>query len=81
MKQQYDDIRAFGTMKKCPVCGKEFLVPDVANWAYKQYKAKCNGSSAMNYFCTWGHMRKWEAENAPKRKRTYDSKELEVYAI
>ena len=77
----YDDVRAFGTMKTCSVCGKEFLVPDVSMWAYKQQKAKSNGVFVWHYFCTWSHMRKWEAENMPKRKQTYDTKELEVYSI
>ena len=59
----YDDVRAFGTMKKCACCGKEFLVPEVATWAYKKQKTKSTGVQIMLYFCTWGHMRKWEREH------------------
>lgn len=81
MKQSYDDVRIFGTMKKCPVCGKEFLVPDVAVWAYKLHETNSAGTVLLKYFCTWGCLRKWEAENKPKRMRSYDTKELEVYAI
>ena len=75
-----DDIRSFGTMKKCPVCGKEYLVPDVASWAYVMWAMKKTGGVKV-YFCSWGCLRKWEKEHQPKRKQTYDSPDLEVYAI
>ena len=75
------EANIFGTMKRCPVCGKEFLVPDVHIWAYQQQKAKGKKATAHYFFCTWGCMRKWEAENKPKRKLAYDSPDLDVYAV
>lgn len=42
------DIR----MKKCPVCGKEFYVPDSEKWGYQRGKHL--------YFHTWSCLRKYD---------------------
>ena len=49
--------------KKCPVCGRGYIFRDC--WAYK----KTYGDHVTNY-CSWSCMRKAEAEEERKKKKT-----------
>ena len=45
-------FNGYGTMKKCPVCGKKFYQP-TEEWAYVlQWK----------YFCSWTCLRQWNLQ-------------------
>ena len=41
----------------CPVCMKEFFIPDIEQWAYKHWET--NKKKKRIYFCSWGCMRKY----------------------
>ena len=51
-----------GTERKCPICGKVFLAHE--EWAYKKTKDKHS-----NIFCSWGCLRKWEAQHGSRKDR------------
>lgn len=64
--------KSFGEdWKKCPECGKPFLVGDVGNYAYKRY-ISVNGCSHVAYFCKWSCLRKFDQryEETKKKKRS-----------
>lgn len=57
---------------QCDRCGRDIFVPEKKSWAYK----KTPGSEQMGmtnsktlYFCSWGCMRKYEAETGNGMKR------------
>ena len=58
----------FGRVRKCPVCGKEYIInADV--WAYR----KTRKNAGDMYFCSWGCLRKHERENKPKSEQIRDA--------
>ena len=60
-----DDL--VGRERKCPVCGKVFILVD-DEWAYKRIQ----GHKAM-YFCSWGCMGKYD--NTRPKKVAIDQRE------
>ena len=54
-------------MKVCPVCGKEFYVPDSEKWGYQRGKHL--------YFHTWSCLRKYD-EDPSKYKEERSAKEI-----
>ena len=65
---------SLGQMRVCPICGREFLIPDMGMWAFKKYHTKQNGSTVSFFFCRWSCMREWEkVHRQPKKKdEVYD---------
>ena len=53
-------------LRKCPICGKVFYCDYEEIWVYKRIDHK--HGSHIKMFCSWGCMRKWDAENRPKPK-------------
>ena len=48
----------FGRVRKCPVCGKEFILGG-EDWAYK----KSRKNAGYIYMCSWRCYRKYETQN------------------
>ena len=62
----FDDL----TMKRCPICQKEFDTLSCDQWVYKRKKY---GGGGYRYYCSWHCMRADEKkhdeyENAPAEK-------------
>ena len=43
--------------KKCPICGRIYVVHDTQTYAYKRHDKK----HKIYYFCSWGCLRRWDA--------------------
>lgn len=43
----------------CPVCGKTIYT--TAQWGYQRREKH----GARIYFCSWGHLRRWDAAQEP----------------
>lgn len=50
---------------RCPVCGKTIYT--TAQWAYQRREK--NG--ARLYFCSWSHLRRWDAAHELTGERKY----------
>jgi hypothetical protein len=48
--------------RACWVCGKHFMIRD--EWVYRRYIPQ----HGVSYFCSWGHMRKYDMEVESKTK-------------
>ena len=49
-----DNEQLFGRERKCPVCGKVFILAD-EEWAYKRIR-----DHRAKYFCSWGCLCRYE---------------------
>ena len=47
--KKYGGLADMFNVKVCPVCGKEFIVHDVHEWAYKR-----TINNNLRYFCSYG---------------------------
>lgn len=56
-------------IRHCPICGKEYDIPDVEVWVYK----KSRKSAGDLYFCSWKCMRRYENDHKPKSERICDA--------
>lgn len=56
---------SLGTMKICPICGKEFLMKDAAEWAYKRPRPREYGN--VTHFCSWRCLRQYDATERERR--------------
>ena len=56
------DYRFFQT---CKTCGKLFYCPMMEDWVYKRTVHTDKGDKRQ-WFCSWGCLRKWEAERGKK---------------
>ena len=65
--QKMDEQDLVGRERKCPVCGKVFILVD-DEWAYK----RVHGHKQM-YFCSWGCMGKYD--NTRPKKVAIDQRE------
>ena len=54
--------KTYATDRICPVCGKEFICYLNSQWVYRGY------FDGEKLFCSWGCMRKAEAEEEKKQK-------------
>lgn len=59
------DYRAF---YRCHICGKVFYTYDADDWVYQRTVYTKSRRNQRLWFCSWGCMRKWDAEH-PKRRR------------
>ncbi len=55
-----------GYMHHCHLCGKEFYTHGDCDWSYRGREHSRNGKDL--YFCSWGCLRKHEAESEQKKK-------------
>lgn len=62
-------------MKVCPICGKDFFVPDSDVWAYRRCNSERSKASQYKFFCSWTCFRQYEKEHPRKNKSRYDIKE------
>ena len=70
-------VQYFGREKTCPLCGKEFLADEV--WVYKRRSGR---SGNYLYFCSYGHVRKYDADHEkPKSGRRPCEKREEIYDL
>ena len=54
----------------CPICGREFVVPDRERWVYK------TGSfGTAKYYCRWSCLQKARKDEETKKKRKDDEYE------
>lgn len=51
--------------RKCPICGKEYYIPDVEVWVYKRHRSHTGDI----YFCSYKCTRKYDALHTPKANR------------
>ena len=63
-------------MKKCPICGKVFYVPDRVSWVYRE-RVYSRGGDKTTYFCTWGCFRKNEKDVEEERRKKFDERRYE----
>ena len=65
----------------CPVCMKEFFIPDIEQWAYKHWET--NKKKKRIYFCSWGCMRKYEKDNSmlTGRGMMLSTKRLKIWQL
>ena len=58
-----------GSLKTCPVCGREFWVQDATMWAYREYgRNNCKKGYICSWHCQCEHNRQREAQEAQKKK-------------
>ena len=50
--------------RKCPVCGKIFIIQNPLDYVYKR-KPK----TTTKFFCSWGCMRAWDKEHPLPKKQ------------
>lgn len=55
----------FAQERKCPVCGKTFIMPDAEQWAYRV----TDGRKKRSY-CSWHCLREYERANGHTRNYT-----------
>lgn len=61
--------------RKCPVCGKEFIVPDLETWAYKRPEP---GYPPIRHYCSWGCLQKAPEEmKTGYRRNVVDKEEIQ----
>ena len=56
-------------LRHCPVCGKEYNIPDAEVWVYRKHRKNAGDI----YFCSWGCMRLYEENNKPKSEQIRDA--------
>ncbi len=62
-KTPVTDVTDYRNFFTCKVCGKAFYTPLADDWAYQKRLYQRNKSDLRLWFCSWGCLRKWEAEN------------------
>ncbi len=51
---------------RCASCGKFIYIPCCELWAYKRMLYKQHNGGVQQWFCSYGCMRKWDAEHPSK---------------
>lgn len=58
--------RCAGVPHQCPVCGRDFIVRDADEYAYK---IRVNSKNLMKLVCSWSCVRKYEMEHISKKEK------------
>ena len=65
-----EDERLYNRLKRCPVCGNKFLIPELAVWAYK---------ANSKYYCSWTCYRAEKKYRVPGTRNWVAGKSQKLY--
>ena len=67
MKEDFH-IPAGGAWRKCAICGKQFFVIDIEQWAYKRHLQSSTRSDKLEWFDKYSCMRAFDRKREQEKK-------------
>lgn len=67
--KRYDPLKDMFNVQNCPICGRDFVIPDAGLWTYKRRGGK--DGKKMFYFCTYGCKNKYVKAHEEQKELNY----------